>query len=102
MSHESTRTELPVTEKVHAEACACGDDAITPELDVRAVPHVIRHATVFGALSAITVGGSLVLVAPHNPLPLLRQIEEREDGAIEVTYLDEGPEAWRLRLTRAR
>ena len=39
-------------------------------------------------------------VAPHNPLPLLAQIEKREPGAITVTYLTEGPEAWRLRLTR--
>ena len=40
------------------------------------------------------------LVAPHNPLPLLAQIEQREPGAFAVEYLEEGPEAWTLRLTR--
>ena len=64
-------------------------------------PHAIRHATVFGALGAIKPGQSMVLVAPHDPKPLLAQIADREQGTISVTYLDEGPEAWRLRLTRA-
>ena len=92
---------IPITEK-SATTCGCGHDhdQDAPELDVRAIPHAIRHATVFGALTAIRPGSSLVLVAPHDPKPLLAQIAERERGTISVTYLDEGPDAWRLRLTR--
>lgn len=83
--------------------CGCNEhERPVPELDVRPVPHAIRHATVFGALSAIRVGRSLDLVAPHDPKPLLAQIADRENGAIEVEYLVSGPEAWTLRLTRAR
>lgn len=92
---------IPLTD-LHAggTGCTCGEhDTAVPELDVRAIPHAIRHATVFGAWSAIPAGGSLVLVAPHNPKPLLAQLVER-DGPLTVTYLDEGPEAWRLQLTR--
>lgn len=82
-------------------ACGCGEtDSGVPELDVRAVPHAIRHATVFGAFDAVPPGGSLVLVAPHDPQPLLRQLAERTGGRVDVTYLDRGPEAWRLQLTR--
>lgn len=93
---------IPLTE-AHPGGCGCGHehDASAPELDVRAIPHAIRHATVFGALTAIPSGGSMILVAPHDPKPLLAQVAERENGTISVTYLDEGPEAWRLRLTRA-
>lgn len=82
--------------------CACGeiDGAEHPELDVRNVPHAIRHATVFGALEAVPPGGALVLVAPHDPLPLLAQIEQRTAGAFISTYLDRGPEAWRIQLVR--
>lgn len=81
--------------------CACGGhDQGVPELDVRQIPHAIRHATVFGALGAIAPGFALDLVAPHNPLPLLAQIDERENGTIDVTYLQEGPEDWTVRLTR--
>ncbi|HMM94982.1 DUF2249 domain-containing protein [Phycicoccus sp.] len=91
--------DLPLTAVQHG--CGCGDaDHGAPELDVRSIPHAIRHATVFGAMSAIPAGGSLVLVAPHDPKPLLAQLADRE-SPITVTYLDEGPEAWRLRITRA-
>lgn len=82
-------------------SCACGgsDDVDAPELDVREVPHAIRHATVFGALSAVPAGRALVLVAPHDPLPLLRQIESRHPDTFTVEYLERGPEAWRLLLS---
>lgn len=91
-------TTLPVTE-VSASGCACGcTDEGVPVLDVREIPHAIRHATVFGALDAVPAGGSLDLVAPHDPKPLLAQIAERDP--VQVTYLEEGPQAWTLRLTR--
>lgn len=80
--------------------CHCGDEHGVPELDVRTIAHSIRHATVLGAWSAIPAGGSLVLTAPHDPQPLLRQIADGF-GPLSVTYLVEGPDHWRLRLTRA-
>lgn len=81
--------------------CGCGgeDEGAEPELDVRSVPHALRHATVFGALDAVPAGNAIVLVAPHDPLPLLRQIERRSPGRFAVEYLQRGPEAWRLRLS---
>ena len=99
-----TRTTFPLTETTapaahQPGACGCGEVAgDAPELDVRAIPHAIRHAAVLGAWSAIPSGGALVLVAPHDPKPLLGQIAQL--GPITVTYLDEGPDAWRLRVTR--
>lgn len=82
--------------------CGCGevDDAGHPELDARLVPHAIRHATIFGALDAVAPGAAMVLVAPHDPLPLLAQIAQRTPEAFEVTYLERGPEAWRLQFVR--
>jgi uncharacterized protein (DUF2249 family) len=83
-------------------ACACGSDdsGASPVLDVRTVPHSIRHATVFGAAEAVPAGGSLVLLAPHDPRPLLAQLEEREPGAFTIGYEVQGPGTWQLRLTR--
>ncbi|MEB3020988.1 DUF2249 domain-containing protein [[Mycobacterium] crassicus] len=81
--------------------CGCGEeDEAMPELDVREIPHAIRHATVFGAFDAVPTGGSMILVAPHDPIPLLHQLAERSGGRIAVGYEERGPEAWRLRLTR--
>ncbi len=86
-----------------SHSCACGesDAGELPELDARVVPHAIRHATVFGALDAVRPGGGMVLVAPHDPLPLLSQIEARNPGVFTTEYLERGPEAWRIRFLRA-
>jgi uncharacterized protein (DUF2249 family)/iron-sulfur cluster repair protein YtfE (RIC family) len=82
--------------------CSCGEaeGAGYPELDARAVPHAIRHATIFGALDSVRPGEGMLLVAPHDPLPLLAQIEQRSPGAFEVDYVERGPEAWRLTFVR--
>ncbi|HET6652715.1 MAG TPA: DUF2249 domain-containing protein [Nocardioides sp.] len=84
----------------HACACGADDGSAYPELDARSIPHAIRHATVLGALDTVRVGQGLVLLAPHDPLPLLAQIDRREPGAFAVDYLQRGPETWRLRLVR--
>lgn len=89
-----------------AGRCGCGHAGETagaaPVLDVRAVPHAIRHAAVFGALDAVPAGGSLVLLAPHDPLPLLGQLEARAPATFAVAYEERGPQIWQLRLTRER
>jgi len=84
--------------------CGCdeqGPVGALPELDARAVPHALRHATIFGALDSVGAGGGLVLVAPHDPQPLLAQLEQRSPGVFTVDYLERGPESWRLRFIRA-
>ena len=99
------RTTAGGTVETHGAVCGCGGsdgNQDAPVLDVRDVPHAVRHATVFGAVGAVPIAGSLVLVAPHDPLPLLGQLEEREPGAFGVSYDQRGPDAWRVRLTRTR
>lgn len=92
-------TDLPVVEKA---TCTCGHhDEDLPVLDARAIPHAIRHAAVLGAVASLTPGKALALVAPHNPLPLLAQIREAHGESIQISYLEEGPEAWTLKLARA-
>lgn len=97
---------LPDTDQsaTHADDHACGCDEPAdpsyPELDARLVPHAIRHATVFGALDAVRSGRGLILVAPHDPLPLLAQLEKRAPETFSVSYLERGPDAWRLSLVR--
>jgi uncharacterized protein (DUF2249 family) len=97
------RTPSPAPDDDHEVAsCGCGevDPSSWPTLDARAVPHAIRHATIFGALDAVAPGRGLVLVAPHDPLPLLAQLEQRSPGAFDVDYIDRGPEVWRLAIAR--
>ena len=92
--------EGPEFDGGHRYGCAEAEESGFPELDVRIVPHAIRHATVFGALDALPAHAGMILVAPHDPLPLLAQIEQRDPGAFAVEYLERGPEDWRLQFVR--
>jgi NNP family nitrate/nitrite transporter-like MFS transporter len=85
-----------------AGGCACGetDAAGMPEFDARTIPHAIRHDAILGALDGVAPGDGMVLVAPHDPLGLLAQLQQRLPDTFEVDYLQRGPEAWRLSLTR--
>jgi len=96
----------PLTTLPHAGAhtgctCAEADGLADPVLDARAIPHAVRHAAIFGALDSLAGGSALVLVAPHGPLPLLAQAQERYGEGLTTEYLQRGPEAWRIRLQRA-
>lgn len=82
--------------------CACGGhDEELPELDVQAIPHAVRHSAIFGVLDGLRPGFGVVLSATHDPVPLLRQLDERAPGGFDVDYLDRGPERWRLLVRRA-
>jgi uncharacterized protein (DUF2249 family)/quercetin dioxygenase-like cupin family protein len=95
-------SDLGLTEKVAGATCACAEaeSEHLPVLDVREIPHAIRHAAVFGAMEARRPGDGIVLVAHHDPVPLLAQLEQRF-GSVSVDYLERGPERWRLRVLRA-
>lgn len=81
--------------------CACGAaHESLPELDARTIPHAIRHASIKGALGSLRSGEAMVLVAPHDPIPLLQQVETESPGTYTVEYLTRGPEAWRLQFNR--
>jgi len=82
--------------------CTCGENAVeAPELDARLLPPAIRHSAIFGALSSVAQGASMVLIAPHAPVPLLNQLEAAEPGVWTYTITEAGPEEFRVLLTRA-
>ena len=104
----------------HASGCGCGQEHATaspqpqarsgcdchdeqtaaPELDARMIPHAIRHGAILGALGSLPTGAAMVLVAPHDPQPLIAQIAQLEGEAVSVSYLQRGPEVWKLQLSR--
>jgi uncharacterized protein (DUF2249 family) len=92
--------ELPLAGR--SGSCGCGHTPEEPVLDARSIPHAVRHGSIFGALDSVSAGGSMVLVAPHDPLPLLAQAQERYGDAYVVEYIERGPAEWRLRFRRTR
>jgi uncharacterized protein (DUF2249 family) len=81
----------------HAASCTCGEvDEDLPEMDVQSIPHAIRHAAIFGAVNALRPRAALIISANHNPIPLLTQLEARYGDAYTASYLEKGPERWRI------
>src|SRR5699024_12150866 len=70
-----------------------------PTLQANLIPHAIRHGAIHGALGTRQVGESLILVAPHNPVPLLREVEAREEK-YELEYIKEEPREYHIKFTR--
>jgi len=86
----------------HATECTCGEvDEDLPEFDVQTIPHAIRHQAIFGAVEALKPGAGLIISANHNPLPLLAQLEARYEDRFSVSYLDQGPDRWRILIRNA-
>lgn len=93
-------TETPITQAPHG-GCQCGHAEVDlPELDARQLPHAVRHGAILGAVASLQPGAAMVLVAPHDPLPLLAQMREAYGDAIQVDYVDRAPEAVRVKLTK--
>jgi uncharacterized protein (DUF2249 family) len=73
----------------------------TVVLDVREVAPRDRHSSIFAALSELPPGGVLNLLVDHEPLPLWYQLDAEQPGRFGWTYLEEGPELWRVQIERS-
>ena len=47
----------------------------------------------------MNVGESMILIAPHNPVPLLKEVEAREES-FELDYLKEEENDFHIKFTR--
>lgn len=101
MSHIDIHRNQEAAHAATGTGCACGghDEGI-PELDVQTIPHAVRHSAIFGVLDGLRPGFAVIISATHDPLPLLKQLEERSPGLFHTNYLDRGPERWRIAFRR--
>jgi uncharacterized protein (DUF2249 family) len=96
-------------------SCGCGSEAsardevglgdpsqvAVTDLDVRSIAHSERHTRIFAAVAALEPGEAFVLANDHDPKPLRFQLDAREPGQIGWDYLAQGPQVWRVRISRA-
>lgn len=71
-----------------------------PAIDVRAIPPRERHPLIFGTLDALPPGGALTITSDHDPRPLHYQLETNFPGLFDWTYLEQGPQVWRVEIGR--
>lgn len=70
-------------------------------VDVRPVAPRDRHPLIFNTFESLAAGESFILVNDHDPKPLYYQFQFERSGQFTWDYLEEGPEAWRVRIGRA-
>ncbi len=70
------------------------------EIDVRSLVPAQRHATIFRLVDGLSPGGAFVLVNDHDPKPLYYQLEAEYPKQFSWTYLERGPEVWRVEIGR--
>ena len=63
----------------------------TYDFDARGIAKRFRHASIFGALESLEHGEAMRFVNDHDPLPLLRQIEERYGNKLRAQYVNREP-----------
>jgi uncharacterized protein (DUF2249 family) len=69
------------------------------ELELRTLPHAERHQLIFKTYDALGGGQSFVIINDHDPKPLSYQMAAMHgDEAFSWEYLEEGPEAWKVRI----
>lgn len=81
-------------------ACACDEQEEDPVLDLRAISWGVRESAALAVFGSVPSGGSLIVIAPEDPVELLHQLGDEAHGELEVEYLQDTPGAWRLRVTR--
>lgn len=66
--------------------------------DVRSLVPAQRHAKIFELVNELTPGGRFILVNDHDPKPLYYQLEAEYPNQFSWTYLERGPEVWRVEI----
>ncbi len=90
---EATRSQ-PSAARPVGPAAAPGD------LDARTLSPSIRRDTLVAAVLGLSPGEQLVIASDHDPARLHGVITEQLDGPPDWTYLQSGPDLWRVRVGR--
>jgi uncharacterized protein (DUF2249 family) len=71
-------------------------------IDVQSLPPQVRHSTIFATFGELATGQALELVNNHDPRPLFLQFQNFVPGQFDWTYLEQGPQTWRVAIKRIR
>ncbi len=75
--------------------------ALAQTVDIRALGACTdRKARVLSTFDALDNGESVVVVNDHLPRGLLHHFEEQRPGCFAWTSLEEGPEVFRVQITK--
>lgn len=70
-------------------------------VDVREIIPRDRHPLIFQTFDGLAAGESFELINDHDPKPLYYQMLHERPGQFDWEYLEQGPEIWRVTISRA-
>lgn len=76
--------------------------ASSSRLDVRELAPRDRHPLIFSTFGALPIGQAMELINDHDPKPLYYQFQAEMPGAFSWDYLEDGPDTWRVAITRLK
>lgn len=77
---------------------AATEKPAAPVVDVRTLVPMHRHQKIFQLVNELAPGAAFILVNDHDPKPLYYQLEAEYPKQFSWTYLERGPEVWRVEI----
>lgn len=72
----------------------------TVELDVRPIIPREKHAAIHATFEKLAPGRSMTLINDHDPKPLYYEFSSEKSGRFKWEYVEEGPEVWKVVITK--
>lgn len=86
--------------KKHSNKATDASIQIVKEFDVRPFHSSVRHDMFFEAFAELKPGEAFVFTNDHDPKPLYYQIEAESKEPFQWEYLEEGPEDWKVKVSK--
>lgn len=96
---DNLELDTPRASAANGERCALAP-ASERVVNVGDIPRAHRHAIIFQLFDRLAPGEGLQLVVDHDPRPLRYQFDVRHGARCTWSYLEQGPDVWRVRLRR--
>jgi uncharacterized protein (DUF2249 family) len=71
-------------------------------IEAQKIPAQDRHPFIFQSFDNLQGGDSLIIINTHDPIPLLRQLQEDRPEQFSHEYLLQGPKEWRVRISKIK
>lgn len=76
-------------------------DEATQVIDVREIIPRERHPMIFRMFDQLAPREHFILINDHDPKPLFYQFQVERPGAFTWSYLEQGPEVWKVAIGKA-
>lgn len=76
-------------------------ESLASTIDLRQVAPPARHSLIFSTFAALLPGQTLELINDHDPQPLNEQFQIRSPGLFSWSYLEQGPQVWRVQIGKS-